>query len=99
MFSMEWMNAKAYKEEVGSRLAILLDAEEAHIRVPDRCFAICCFHCYSKKLPSNLHSVHDRNDKLHCSQLGQFLRQDVEAKKLYWKLLWSSSVNSTSQTC
>ena len=67
VYSMKWIDLKAYKEEVGSRLAILLDAEEAHVRVPDRCFAICCFHCNSKKLPSNLHSIDNSNDMRHCS--------------------------------
>jgi len=44
----------AYKEEVSSWLAILLDAEEAHIRVPDRRLAICGFDCNTKQLSSNL---------------------------------------------
>ncbi len=38
----------AYEEEVGSWLAILLDAEEAHVRVPDRRFAISSLNCDAK---------------------------------------------------
>ena len=44
----------AYEEEVGSWLAILLDAEEAHISVPDRRFAISSLNCDAKQLSSNL---------------------------------------------
>ena len=52
----------AYKEEVGSWLAILLDAEEAHIRVPDRRLAICSLNCDAKQLSSNLqHSTKTRD--------------------------------------
>ncbi len=47
----------AYKEEVGSWLAILLDAEEAHIRVPDRRFAICSLNCDTKQLSGNLQNA------------------------------------------
>jgi len=45
---------KAYEEEVGSWLAILLDAEEADVRVPDRRLAICSLNCDTKQLTSNL---------------------------------------------
>ncbi len=47
----------AYEEEVGSWLAILLDAEEAHVRVPDRRLAICSLNCDTKQLTSNLQHI------------------------------------------
>ena len=48
---------QTYKEEVGLGLAVLLDAEEAHVSIPHGRLAICRLHCDTKQLPCHLHTM------------------------------------------